>query len=160
MVTLIQREFTVGIPLQRAWNHVARVEQWPSWAPHIKRIELHPLGELGPESTGVIHLTNGIKSGETYAVGRRLAYALMVTFGTRMAAVFMFVTSTIGLRTAVRPRWVSFVGFASGLVLLLIIDELAWVMLLFPCWVHLVSTWILIADLHKERQPSRLEGGQ
>ena len=83
----------------------------------------------------------------------------MATFGARMAAVFMFVTSTIGLRTAVLPRWVSFVGFASGLVLLLIIDELAWVMLLFPCWVLLVSTWILIADLHKERQPSRREGG-
>ena len=62
MVTLLQREFTVGIPLQRAWEHLARVERWPSWAPHIKQIELHPAGELGPESTGVIHLTNGIKS--------------------------------------------------------------------------------------------------
>ena len=61
MVTLIQREFTVCIPLQRAWDHLARVEQWPSWAPHIKKIELHPPGELGPESTGVIHLTNGMK---------------------------------------------------------------------------------------------------
>jgi hypothetical protein len=61
MVTLIQREFTVAIPVQRAWDHLARVEQWPSWAPHIKQIELHPPGELGPQSTGVIHLTNGIK---------------------------------------------------------------------------------------------------
>jgi hypothetical protein len=62
MVKLLQREFTVGIPLQRTWEHLARVEQWPSWALHIKKIELHPPGELGPESTGVIHLTNGIKS--------------------------------------------------------------------------------------------------
>ena len=61
MVTLLQREFTVGIPLQRAWDYLARVEQWPSWAHHIKKIELHPPGELGPESTGVIHLTNGMK---------------------------------------------------------------------------------------------------
>ena len=38
---------------------------------------------------------------ETYRLGRGMAYALMNTFGTRMAAVFMFVTSTIGLRTAV-----------------------------------------------------------
>ena len=105
----------------------------------------------GPQSPG---------EGETYAVGRRLAYTLMATFGTRMAAVFMFVTSTIGLRTKVLPRWVSFVGFAFGLVLLLIIAEFAWVMLLFPCWVLLVSTWILIADHHKERQPSRREGGE
>ena len=61
MVTLLQREFTVGISLQRAWAHLARVEHWPSWAHHIKKIELHPPGELGTESTGVIHLTNGMK---------------------------------------------------------------------------------------------------
>ena len=61
MGTLIQREFTVDIPLQRAWDHLARVEQWPSWAPHIRKVELKPPGELGPQSTGVIHLTNGMK---------------------------------------------------------------------------------------------------
>src|SRR6266581_2305567 len=61
MVTLLQREFTVNLPLQRAWDHLARVEQWPSWAPHIKKIELQPPGELGPRSTGVLHLTNGMK---------------------------------------------------------------------------------------------------
>jgi hypothetical protein len=61
MVTLIRREFTVRVPSQMAWHHLARIERWPSWAPHIKRIELQPPGEVGPESTGVIHLTNGIK---------------------------------------------------------------------------------------------------
>jgi hypothetical protein len=80
-----------------------------------------------------------------------MAYALMNTFGMRMAAVFMFVTSSIGLRTAVLARWVSFVGFAVGLVLLLVITDFAWIALLFPCWVLLVSTWILIADFHQGR---------
>ena len=61
MVTLIRREFTVGVPLQKAWEHLARVEQWPSWAAHIKRIDLEPPGQLGPQSTGVIHLANGMK---------------------------------------------------------------------------------------------------
>jgi carbon monoxide dehydrogenase subunit G len=61
MITLLEREFTVGVPLQRAWEHLARVEQWPSWAPHIKQIELNPPGELGAQSTGVIHLANGLK---------------------------------------------------------------------------------------------------
>ena len=49
---------------------------------------------------------------ETYAVGRAMAYALMNTFGMKMAAIFIFVTSTIGFRTGVLARWVSFVGFA------------------------------------------------
>jgi hypothetical protein len=88
---------------------------------------------------------------EAYRVGRGMAYALMNTFGMKMAAVFMFVTSAIGLRTAVLSRWVSFVGFAFGLVLLLVITDFAWIALLLPCWVLLVSTWILIADFHQGR---------
>ena len=86
---------------------------------------------------------------ETYAVGRATAHALMNTFGMKMAAIFMFVTSTIGLRTAVLARWVSLVGFALGLVLLLVITDFAWIALVFPFWVLLVSTYILIADFRR-----------
>jgi hypothetical protein len=92
------------------------------------------------------------RQSETYRVGRGMAYALMNTFGMKMAAVFMFVTSSIGLRTAVLSRWVSFVGFAFGLVLLLVITDFAWIALLFPCWVLLVSTWILLADFYQGHQ--------
>ena len=53
MITLLQRQFTGGIPLQRAWDHLARVEQWPSWAPHINVIQVHPPDELGPGATGI-----------------------------------------------------------------------------------------------------------
>ncbi len=57
----LRREFTVGLPVQEAWQHLARVEQWPTWAKHIKQVEVQPPGELGPESTGRFHLTNGFK---------------------------------------------------------------------------------------------------
>ena len=89
---------------------------------------------------------------ETYRVGRAMAYALMNTFGMRMAAVFMFMTSTIGLRTAVLSRWVSFVGFAFGLVLLVLITRFAWIALVFPLWVLLVSTYILCSDFRLGRR--------
>ena len=62
MITLLRREFTVDLPVDRAWSHLARVEQWPSWAGHIKRVTVKPPGDLGPNSTGVIHLRNGVKS--------------------------------------------------------------------------------------------------
>jgi len=62
MVTLIVREFTVDAPARAAWDHLARIELWPSWARHIKRIEVKPPGELGPQSQGVVYLTNGMKS--------------------------------------------------------------------------------------------------
>ena len=62
MITLLQREFTVSLPLEQAWQHLARVEQWPRWARHFTRVDSQPTGELGPKSTGVIHLTNGMTS--------------------------------------------------------------------------------------------------
>lgn len=88
---------------------------------------------------------------ETYAMGRRMAYALLTTFGLKMAAVFMFVTSMIGFRTAVLSRWVTFVGFAFALVFLLAVTDVPWIALLFPCWVMLVSIWILIEDSRAQR---------
>lgn len=90
---------------------------------------------------------------ETYRMARGMGYSLM-TFSTKMAAVFMFVTSTIGLRTGVLSHWVSFVGFAFGFVLLLTITGFAWIALLFPCWVLLVSTWVLIAEFRQAPQRS------
>jgi hypothetical protein len=86
---------------------------------------------------------------EAYRVGRGMAFALMNTFGTRMEAVFMFVTSTIGLRTAFLPRSVSFVGFGLGLVLLFVITDFPWIALLFPLWVLLVSAYVLYSDFQQ-----------
>lgn len=59
---LLERCFTVNVPLEKAWAHLERVEQWPSWARHIRRVELRPPGSLGADSEGVIRLTNGIRS--------------------------------------------------------------------------------------------------
>jgi Polyketide cyclase / dehydrase and lipid transport len=38
------------------------VESWPSWARHIKRVELTPPGPLTPQSEGRIYLSNGVRS--------------------------------------------------------------------------------------------------
>jgi hypothetical protein len=91
------------------------------------------------------------RQSETYIVVRRMVYALINIFGVRMAAVFMFATSSIGLRTGFLARWLSYVGLAVGLVLLLAISDFAWIILLFPLWVLLVSTWVLIADFRQSR---------
>lgn len=106
------------------------------------------LESLGAEGTAP-------SASETYRVGRRIAYALMNTFGMKMAAVFMFMTSSIGLRTGFLARWVSFAGFAFGLILLLVLTDFAWIALLFPLWVLLVSAWILSADLRQGRITTR-----
>ena len=62
MATVIDREFTVNVSRERAWDYLARLDLWPMWAPHIKHIATQPQSELGPNSSGVIHLANGMKS--------------------------------------------------------------------------------------------------
>src|SRR5262249_28605064 len=62
MLTLLRREFTVELPLEQAWQHLSRIEQWPSWARHIKQVELQPPGEFGLGSTGRMILPNGLKA--------------------------------------------------------------------------------------------------
>jgi len=86
---------------------------------------------------------------ETYVAFRATGYALMNTFAVKMAAVFIIVTSSIGFRTAVFPRWMAFVGYALALVMLLTISGFAWIALVFPSWVLLLSVYILVTDLRE-----------
>jgi hypothetical protein len=62
MVRLLERRFVVKTSLERAWARLEKVEQWPTWARHIRRIELRPPGSLTLESEGTIQLNNGIRS--------------------------------------------------------------------------------------------------
>jgi len=78
-----------------------------------------------------------------YVVGRAEIYQAMTVYGSKMAGVFMFSTSTILLRTMIVPRWIAFVGYALGMALLLSVGIFVWVSLVFPLWVFLVSTAML-----------------
>jgi hypothetical protein len=88
----------------------------------------------------------GNLAGETYYFGRRISDALFNLFAVKMAAVFMFSTCTIGLRTGILPRWVAHIGYVSAAVLLLVIANWRWITLVFPIWMLLVSTQILVAE--------------
>jgi hypothetical protein len=91
-----------------------------------------------------------VAQSEGYRFARAMSYALTFSFGMRMAAVFMFVTSTIGLRTSVLSRSVSLIGFAFGVVLLTVVTHFAWIALLFPLWVLVVSIDVLLARIQRE----------
>ncbi len=77
---------------------------------------------------------------------RRVSDALLNLFAMKMAAVFMFSTCTIVLRTAIFPRGVAFLGYACALVLLVVITNWKWITLVFPIWMLVVSAQILSAD--------------
>ena len=82
----------------------------------------------------------------TYYFGRRITDALINLFAMKMAGVFMISACTIGLRTAIFPRWVAFSGYACALVLLVVIANWRWITLVFPIWMLLVSAQILLTE--------------
>jgi hypothetical protein len=92
---------------------------------------------------------------ESYQFGRASVHALVNFFGMRMAAVFMIVTSTIGLRSRVLPQWLCFTGIGSGVTMLVGITLFAWIALLFPAWVMLVSCYILVVSSHNVERTER-----
>jgi hypothetical protein len=86
---------------------------------------------------------------------RSLAFSFLFVFAARAAAVFMIVTSTIALRTAVFPRWLVIAGYVIAVVMLLSLSALQWVVLLFPAWVFVLSLFILNSEIRAERlEPS------
>ena len=60
MKRVVDKCFVVRAPLEVAWNHVAEVEKWPTWARHIRSVRKVPPGPLSPSSRGTLRLANGI----------------------------------------------------------------------------------------------------
>ena len=62
MITILNCEFVVEASIETAWVHLAKIEEWPSWARHIKDVKLWPSGDISHNSVGSLRLTNGIES--------------------------------------------------------------------------------------------------
>ncbi len=83
---------------------------------------------------------------------RAIAYTLLFGFATRAAAVFLFSTATLGLRSGALPRWLALIGYLIGLILLLVVTFWDWIILLFPAWVAVASVF-LIRRARSQRNP-------
>jgi hypothetical protein len=81
---------------------------------------------------------------DIFVYGSETAQGLISVYAMRMAAVFTISVSTVGIRTAGLPRWVSYLGYLIALVLLLGAADQRWLQLVFPSWVLLVSVVILV----------------
>ena len=89
-----------------------------------------------------------------WTFGRDSSQTLVSVYAMRMAAVFTVSVSTVGLRTGAVPRWVSYVGYAVALVLLVAAGEHRWTQLVFPAWVLLLSVTILLTrPASADREP-------
>lgn len=79
--------------------------------------------------------------------GRAVMYTITKVYAIRMAGVFMISLATLWLRTGVMPRLFVFLSYALALVLLVSSDLTAWMILVFPSWVFVISVFILIESL-------------
>jgi hypothetical protein len=82
-----------------------------------------------------------------YSFGRALCYKILHVYALKMAAVFMFLTSTLSLRTGIFPRWMALLGYPLGLSLIFFTGIIRGIPLVFPLWVLLISVHILMVNL-------------
>ncbi|HEY2534229.1 MAG TPA: hypothetical protein VGJ20_40980 [Xanthobacteraceae bacterium] len=88
----------------------------------------------------------------TYHFARAVTYNILNVYMIKMAAVFMFTTSTFAIYTALVPRWLAILGYVLALLLLLGSYYLRWSFLIFPLWVFLVSIYIVLSDLRRPHE--------
>jgi hypothetical protein len=83
-------------------------------------------------------------SPEVWQFGRHSTFLLVTIYAMRMAGAFTIVTTTIGRRLGILPHWLTVLGAVCGVVLLLTVESFAWVEVLFPGWVLILSIHFLI----------------
>lgn len=88
--------------------------------------------------------TEGRIDANTFAFARNLTFHLMNVYAIKMAAVFMITTSTLAAYTKFVPRYVAYLGYPLALLILFGSQYREWSFFIFPVWVLLLSTQILI----------------
>ena len=99
-------------------------------------------GEIDPDSARQFPLFGG---------------TVLVFFGMRMAAIFVFTTSAMGRSAGILPRWFGLTGFVVGLFLLLSSAFSPILVMIFPAWV-LVLSLILLRNARAIPRSVRLPG--
>jgi len=75
---------------------------------------------------------------------RVVTLTLINTYALRMAAVFVFATTTIGMRIGLLPRWLVIYGYISGVLLLIGASVNPWMNFVLPAWTLVLSIYILV----------------
>ena len=102
---------------------------------------------------------SGFASSTTYAYGRYVIAQVFSVYAVRMAGIFLISQATLWMRTGVMPKWMALLTYPLALVLLFVFTQSAWVVLVFPAWVFLVSTYILVMRIRPASSNARAAGG-
>jgi len=98
---------------------------------------------------------NDLTSSGTFRFARAAAFIIANVYACKMAAVFMFSTSTVVIYTGIAPRWMAYVGFLLALIVLIGGQNIGWSLAVLPVWVLVISVYILMDNLAGVRSPGR-----
>lgn len=85
---------------------------------------------------------------------RSYVMVVLAVFAPRVAALVVFSSSTLGVRTGVLPRWLILVGYVVGVSMVLNVTFYSPSVYIFPGWIALVSMVLLF-----RRHPQHLQPG-
>lgn len=80
---------------------------------------------------------------EEFALMRASIFGIMNIYAVKMAAVFMFSTSTVIIYARFAPHWLGYIGFSLAAVLLFGGSLFGWGLIVLPVWVFAVSLCLL-----------------
>lgn len=97
---------------------------------------------------GAIMLTytafpHALQNSPAYLMARASVHGIMNVYAVKMAAVFMFSTSTVVIYASFAPRWLAYLGFMLGALLFFGGGLLGWGLAVLPLWVFAVSVCLL-----------------
>jgi hypothetical protein len=96
----------------------------------------------------------------TFYFARAAAYTVVNAYMVKMAVVFMISLSTVEIATGIASRSLALLGYAMALVLLIGSYFVTWIVVIFPIWVSLISTYILIDNYKHPARHQRLNRGK
>jgi hypothetical protein len=97
---------------------------------------------------------NDLTSSATFRFARAAAFIIANVYASKMAAVFMFSTSTVVIYTGIAPRWMAYIGFLLALTVLIGGQNIGWSLAVLPVWVLMISLYILMDNLTGVRRPT------
>jgi hypothetical protein len=94
-------------------------------------------------TAATVELEGGLISPSVVRLFLGFGHTLLYSIGLRMAAMVVVTTSTIGRRVQLLPRWFSSLGYAVGLLLLLIVSFSPALAVIFPVWLLALCAMML-----------------
>ncbi|HSV21611.1 MAG TPA: hypothetical protein VLJ17_01130 [Xanthobacteraceae bacterium] len=92
---------------------------------------------------------NELINSTSFHFARAVAYLIVNIYMIKIAGVFMITTSTVAIYTELAPRWIALLGYGLALIIVFGGYYIEWSFIVFPLWVLLISTYILIDDLRR-----------